>query len=265
MKTQVLLAAAFAVSVSGLVIEARQGGRPTTTQPQPAPTGDLVKCGLDSFEGHDAEAGRFCSSLLKSGTATRTSTAIISSTTTVQTTIYTTLYPPTSTSRPPTSTKPTTSTRTTITPSPTPTAGCGIVGYTRDVPAFYFDSSGTKNTFAACSAACKADATCKSFGYGESNCLLFTVDATSNTSINPTSPYVFYDVSCPRELPVRNKRQVTVSLSIGDPAKLSSACSCYIGTGPAGVTRTTTITNTNKATATSTVTRTVSLLPGLQL
>ncbi|PVH97913.1 hypothetical protein DM02DRAFT_616166 [Periconia macrospinosa] len=58
-----------------------------------------------------------------------------------------------------------------------PTAGCGLVGYTKDTAAYYFDSSGTKNTFAACSAACKADAQCKSFGYGEANCMLFNVDA----------------------------------------------------------------------------------------
>jgi hypothetical protein len=57
------------------------------------------------------------------------------------------------------------------------TAGCGIVGYTKDTAAYYFDSSGTENTFAACSAKCKADSQCKSFGYGEANCLLFTVDA----------------------------------------------------------------------------------------
>jgi len=56
-------------------------------------------------------------------------------------------------------------------------AGCGLVGYTKDTAAYYFDSSGTKNTFATCSAACKADAQCKSFGYGEANCMLFTVDA----------------------------------------------------------------------------------------
>lgn len=56
-------------------------------------------------------------------------------------------------------------------------AGCGIVGYTKDTAAYYFDSSGTKNTFTACKAACKADTQCKSFGYGEANCMLFNVDA----------------------------------------------------------------------------------------
>lgn len=64
----------------------------------------------------------------------------------------------------------------------TRTAGCGIVGYTKDTAAYYFDSSGTKNTFSACSAACKADAQCKSFGYGEANCMLFTVTAYVTTS-----------------------------------------------------------------------------------
>lgn len=57
----------------------------------------------------------------------------------------------------------------------TPSAGCGIVGYTKSTAAYYFDSSGTKNTWATCSAACKADSKCKSFGYGEANCMLFDV------------------------------------------------------------------------------------------
>jgi hypothetical protein len=51
------------------------------------------------------------------------------------------------------------------------------VGYTGSIAAYYFDSSGTLNTFTACSAACKADSKCKSFGYGEANCLLFDVPA----------------------------------------------------------------------------------------
>ncbi|KAF2681246.1 hypothetical protein K458DRAFT_372105 [Lentithecium fluviatile CBS 122367] len=295
MKTTILVAAAFAASASARAIEARQV-RPT----KPAGPPDVEKCGLDAFVGHTSEALLFCSSLLKSGTATQTATVTTGQTTTVKTTTYTTLYPPTSTPIPPTSTpkpptstpkpptstpkpptstpkpptstpKPPTSTPPTSTPTPTkpsptptptPTAGCGIVGYTKDTAAYYFDSSGTKNTFAACSAACKADAQCKSFGYGEANCMLFTVDATSNTNYNPMSPYTFYDKSCPAELPVRkNKRQVTISLGIGGPAQISSACSCLITSGPADVTRTTSVTVTSKATATQTVTRTVSLLP----
>jgi hypothetical protein len=68
----------------------------------------------------------------------------------------------------------------------TTTPGCGIVGYTKDTAAYYFDSSGTKNTFAACSAACKADAQCQSFGYGEANCLLFTVDAYASPTTHPS-------------------------------------------------------------------------------
>lgn len=58
-----------------------------------------------------------------------------------------------------------------------PTAGCGLVGYTKSTAAYLFDSSGTKNNFAACKAACNADSRCKSFGYGEANCMLFDVPA----------------------------------------------------------------------------------------
>lgn len=77
------------------------------------------------------------------------------------------------------------------------------------------------------------------------------------------SPYTFYDASCPVELPVR-KRQINISLGLGGPGPLSSACSCLITSGPAGSTRTISTTITNKVTTTQTVTKTLSLLPGLQ-
>jgi hypothetical protein len=51
------------------------------------------------------------------------------------------------------------------------------VAYVKSTPAYYFESSGTKNTFPACQALCKADSKCKSFGYGEANCMLFDVNA----------------------------------------------------------------------------------------
>tara|TARA_R110002003_G_scaffold242_11_gene17313 strand:- start:13309 stop:13719 length:411 start_codon:yes stop_codon:yes gene_type:complete len=91
--------------------------------------------------------------------------------------------------------------------------------------------------------------------------------SADNTNYNPMSPYTFYDVSCPAELPVR-KRQldielpggggINISLGLGSPREISSACSCYITRGPAETTVTTTATNnvTRTATATQTVTRT---------
>ncbi|KAL5407490.1 hypothetical protein PMIN03_007139 [Paraphaeosphaeria minitans] len=281
MKKSLFLGAALAAGVNALAIEARQRPQPTSTH---AGIPDVSQCGLESFVGHTSEALLLCSSLLKGGTATQTATVTAGTTTTIKTTVIITLYPPTtsssgpgrptttpkpptSTPKPPTSTPkpPTTSTKPTTTvptasPTPTPPAGCGLVGYTKDTAAYYFDSSGTKSTFAACSAACKADSQCKSFGYGEANCMLFTVDATSNTNYNPMSPYTFYDVSCPSELPVR-KRQVQISVGLGI-SSLSSACSCLITAGPGAITKTTSVTVTSKFTATQTLTRTVSLLPG---
>ncbi|KAF2275795.1 uncharacterized protein EI97DRAFT_494362 [Westerdykella ornata] len=284
MKPSLLLAAALAASVNGAAIEARQ--RRTSTR---VVGGDVEECGLDAFVGHTSEASLFCSSMLKGGTATVTTTYTSRATTTTKVTVITTLYPPsspapTTTIRPPTSSRtpsstvrpPTSSPKpsstvkpsstlkpssTTPTPSPSTTPGCGLVGYTKSTSAYYFDSSGTKNNFAACSAACKADSKCKSFGYGEANCMLFDVLAGDNTNYNPMSPYTFYDSTCPQELPVLKARQVNISLGL-PPAGISSACSCLIGSGPGATTTTLTTTVTsNRVTVTQTVTRTVSLLP----
>ncbi|KAF2705005.1 hypothetical protein K504DRAFT_460792 [Pleomassaria siparia CBS 279.74] len=92
--------------------------------------------------------------------------------------------------------------------------------------------------------------------------MLFDVPATGNVNYNPMSPYTFYDVSCPKELPVR-KRQVNISLVVpGGPPALSSACSCLITSGTPDKITTTTVTSSQKTTTTQSVTRTVSLLPG---
>ncbi|KAI4653528.1 hypothetical protein J4E93_001294 [Alternaria ventricosa] len=150
--------------------------------------------------------------------------------------------------------------------TPTGTPSCGIVAYVKTTPAYYFESSGTKNTFQACSALCKADSKCLSFGYGEANCMLFDVTAIDNTNYNPMSPYTFYDAACPAELPVR-KRQLDISLggpggihiSLGlGSGEISSACSCFITRGPASTTVTRTVSSAVVRTSTviSTVTRT---------
>jgi hypothetical protein len=80
------------------------------------------------------------------------------------------------------------------------------------------------------------------------------------------SPYTFYDVSCPKELPVKRQIGITlpiggigISLGLSGPKEISSACSCFITKGPAETTLTKTSSSvlTRTATATSTVTTTV--------
>lgn len=95
--------------------------------------------------------------------------------------------------------------------------------------------------------------------------MLFDVAAADNTNYNPMSPYTFYDVSCPAELPVR-KRQIGIelpggigiSLGLDNPKQISSACSCFITSGPASttVTKTSDVVQTRTATATTTITTT---------
>ncbi|EOA81649.1 uncharacterized protein SETTUDRAFT_24037 [Exserohilum turcica Et28A] len=151
--------------------------------------------------------------------------------------------------------------------APTTTPSCGVAGYVKVTPAYYFESSGTKNTFAACSELCKADSKCKSFGFGEANCMLFDVTVSENTNLNPTSPYTFYDATCGTAL----KRSPQLNISLGlpggginislglGPSAISSACSCLITRGPASTTVTRTVSSgvTRTATLVSSVTTTV--------
>ncbi|KAG9189587.1 hypothetical protein G6011_06455 [Alternaria panax] len=272
MRFSVVFSVALAASIEASGRQRRQWGYP-----------DVEDCGLDGFEGHASEAALFCSSILRSGTATATVTNGYTTTTTTTRKTTVTIRPtPTPTPTPTSSSSPKPSSSATpvqpsstmvsstfvSSPSPTPTGApsCGIVAYVKTMPAYYFESSGTKNTFDACSALCKADSKCKSFGYGEANCMLFDVTAVDNTNYNPMSPYTFYDTGCPAELPVR-KRQLDISLggpggihiSLGlGPGEISSACSCFITRGPASTTVTRTVGSAvvRTSTMTSTLTRT---------
>lgn len=97
--------------------------------------------------------------------------------------------------------------------------------------------------------------------------MLTSIRSADNTNYNPMSPYTFYDVSCPAELPVKRQLDVNlplpgginISLGLNGPKEISSACSCFITKGPAGITVTTTTSTIKTATVTaiSTVTRTV--------
>ncbi|KAL5114473.1 hypothetical protein ACEQ8H_007616 [Pleosporales sp. CAS-2024a] len=254
MKLSVMVAPILAASAEAAAFQRRQNGYPS-----------VDKCGLDAFQGHTSEAALFCSSILRSGTATSTLT-LSGITTTVTSThkVTTTIVAPSST----TSKTPTPTPTPTQTPSPTPTPtptgapSCGIIGYVRSTPAYYFESSGTQASFGACGALCRADARCESFGYGEADCMLFDVSGGVNTNVNPTSPYTFYDKACGAGAAQQRRRQIEITLplpgggiaislgaGLGSPAEISSACSCFITKGPAE----TTVTTTTSAVVTTTV------------
>lgn len=78
-----------------------------------------------------------------------------------------------------------------------PAEVCGVAGYDIDCRAYYDDTTGETANWDDCSALCNADCNCHSFAYGDSQCLLYIVPAINNTNPVPTSPYLFFDKSCP--------------------------------------------------------------------
>jgi hypothetical protein len=101
-----------------------------------------------------------------------------------------------------------------------------------------------------------------------STLLIFPRFSTDNTNVNPTSPYTFYDASCPVEMPIRKRSPqlgitlglpggINISLGLGNSG-ISSACSCFITKGPASTTVTRTVSSgvTRTSTVVSTVTTT---------
>jgi hypothetical protein len=125
MKLSLVFAAVLAASADAAAFQKRQNGNPdgtfgTALRRVLLTTCIVSDCGLDAFEGHTAEALRFCSSILKSGTATSTITSVGTTTVTTTKKVTTTVVPPTTSKRPTPTPSPTP--KPTPTPTPSPTA-----------------------------------------------------------------------------------------------------------------------------------------------
>lgn len=73
---------------------------------------------------------------------------------------------------------------------------CGTKGYDRGEGNYFYDSGGKYNSYSACSAACVADAKCKSFGYSSQECMLFNIPLAGNFDADKGSADTYYDRGC---------------------------------------------------------------------
>lgn len=73
---------------------------------------------------------------------------------------------------------------------------CGTKGYDRGDGNYFYDDSGKYNTYAACSALCVADTKCKSFGFGDPECMLFNIALSGNFDADSGSSDIYYDRGC---------------------------------------------------------------------
>ncbi|KJX99409.1 hypothetical protein TI39_contig359g00030 [Zymoseptoria brevis] len=70
---------------------------------------------------------------------------------------------------------------------------CGVVG--KDCGKYLLTKA--QCSVAQCEALCKKNSKCKSYGYGQNTCRLYSAAVKDNVTRKSGSPYKFYDRACP--------------------------------------------------------------------
>lgn len=73
---------------------------------------------------------------------------------------------------------------------------CGSKGYDREKGNYYYSQSKKLATYTGCSQQCINDPTCKSFGYSNTECMLFNIALTGNFDADSGSSDTYYDRGC---------------------------------------------------------------------
>lgn len=73
---------------------------------------------------------------------------------------------------------------------------CGVKGYADTDNNYFWSASKKLASYAACSARCKGDTRCESFGYDDRVCMLFDEALAGNFETDRKSDLTFYDASC---------------------------------------------------------------------
>lgn len=73
---------------------------------------------------------------------------------------------------------------------------CGSKGYDRGKGNYFYSESKKLATYASCSEQCINDQTCKSFGYSNTECMLFNIALTGNFDADSGSSDTYYDRGC---------------------------------------------------------------------
>lgn len=73
---------------------------------------------------------------------------------------------------------------------------CGSKGYDRGKGNYYYSESQKLATYTGCSQQCINDPTCKSFGYSNTECMLFNIALTGNFDAGSGSSDAYYDRGC---------------------------------------------------------------------
>lgn len=136
---------------------------------------------------------------------------------------------------------------------------CGSKGYDRGSGNYFYSESKSLATYAACSQQCVADSKCKSFGYSNTDCLLFSVALSGNFDADSGSSDTYYDRGC-----IKSTSASSSSSSSSSSSTKATTVSTTSKTTVSSTTKTTTpatiatSTSTSKSSSSSTKTTTTS-------
>lgn len=99
---------------------------------------------------------------------------------------------------------------------------CGVVGY--DCGKYVLNKA--QCSVAQCEALCKKNSKCKSYGYGQNTCRLYSAVVKDNVTRKSGSPYKFYDRACPCPSSVTAPR-TTTSAKQATTASLMTVSTCF--------------------------------------
>ncbi|SMY20635.1 unnamed protein product [Zymoseptoria tritici ST99CH_1A5] len=84
---------------------------------------------------------------------------------------------------------------------------CGVVGYDRG----HFILNKRQCSLSECATLCAKNSQCRSYGYGENTCRLYSSLVKDNVDCQKRSPYIFYDKAC--KAPIGPKITTTSTVS----------------------------------------------------
>lgn len=132
---------------------------------------------------------------------------------------------------------------------------CGSKGYDRGKGNYFYSKSKSLATYAACSQQCIKDATCKSFGYSNTECMLFNIALSGNFDAASGSSDTYYDRGCIKS--TSSSLSTTSSSSRTTTSSTSkSTTSSTIRTTTPGTSTTSTSTSSSRSSVSTTQTTT---------
>ncbi|SMQ46951.1 unnamed protein product [Zymoseptoria tritici ST99CH_3D7] len=129
-----------------------------------------------------------------------------------------------------------------------PPAGtsCGVVGYDRG----HFILNKRQCSLSECATLCVKNSQCRSYGYGEKTCRLYSSLVKDNVDCKKRSPYIFYDKAC--------KAPIGPKITTTSKATTTTTKSCTTTTKLISTTTSRLVISTTRSTSASTTAKTSS-------